>query len=92
MSPRASDRRGARPILFAAIVSAPLFRTRATAAPSSRAATLLGAIVGGVPEYVTMVVGIKGLCPSVAACYLAVVLTGARGRGPAAMGSPVEDA
>ncbi len=62
-----------------------LFGTRSATATSALAANLLGAIVGGLPEYAAMAGGTKGAYVFAAACWVAAVLTGARGRVPGAM-------
>jgi len=59
----------ALPILFAATIFAMLFRTRANPT-RALAYNLVGAIVGGVLEYSSMVTGVKALYLIAAAAYL----------------------
>src|ERR1051325_10997325 len=67
----------ALPILFAALIFSSLLVGRADA---SRALgyNLLGAIIGGVLEYGSMIVGIKGLYIIAAILYLAAFLSARR--------------
>ena len=58
----------ALPIFFAALIFSTLFKTR-TDAPRALAYNLLGAIAGGVLEYTSMAVGIKGLYVIAAVLY-----------------------
>jgi spermidine synthase len=67
----------ALPVLFAAIIFATMFATRANAT-QALAANLLGAIGGGVLEYSGMLIGIKGLYAVAAVAYLAAWLTSRR--------------
>ena len=63
----------ALPILFAATIFAMLFRTRANTT-RALAYNLVGAIVGGVLEYSSMVSGVKALYLIAAAAYLGALL------------------
>ncbi len=74
----------ALPILFAALIFAVLFRTRTANPTSALAANLLGAIVGGVLEYSSMIVGIKTLYVIAAVFYVAAFLASERGGRPVA--------
>ena len=60
----------ALPMLFAAMAFAMMFRERKNST-DALAANLLGAIVGGVLEYSSLVIGFKGLYVLAAAAYLA---------------------
>lgn len=62
------------PIFFAALIFATLFRTRA-ATTRALGYNLLGAIVGGVLEYLSMAIGVKGLYLVAALGYGAAFLT-----------------
>ena len=59
----------ALPIFFAALIFATLFRDRANPT-RALAYNLVGAIVGGVLEYSSMAIGVKGLYLVAAAAYL----------------------
>jgi len=67
----------ALPIYFAARIFSTLFRARSDA-PRALAYNLLGAIVGGVLEYASMAVGIKGLYVIAAVLYGAAFLFASR--------------
>jgi len=67
----------ALPIYFAARIFSTLFRDR-TDAPRALAWNLLGAIAGGVLEYASMAVGIKGLYVIAAALYGAAFMFSSR--------------
>ena len=64
----------ALPMLFAAMAFAMMFRERKNST-DALAANLLGAIVGGVLEYSSLVIGFKGLYVVAAAAYLAAFVT-----------------
>jgi len=68
----------ALPILFAALIFAVLFRSRTANPTAALAANLIGAIVGGVLEYSSMIVGIKTLYVLAAVFYLAAFLASER--------------
>lgn len=80
----------ALPILFAALIFSTLFRTSPDP-PRALAWNLTGAIVGGVLEYASMAIGIKGLYLLGAVVYLLALLTWARAgggaRGPLSLAS-----
>ena len=67
----------ALPIFFAAVIFATLFRARVDTT-RALAYNLLGAVFGGVLEYGSLAVGIKGLYLVAAAAYLAVLVALAR--------------
>jgi SAM-dependent methyltransferase len=67
----------AAPIFFAALIFSTLFR-ESTDPPRALAYNLLGAIVGGLLEYSSMAVGIKGLYLFAAGIYLLAWLSGAQ--------------
>jgi len=67
----------ALPVFFAAMIFATLFRTRADAT-RALGYNLLGAIVGGVLEYSSMVLGVKALYVIVAVAYLGAYLYASR--------------
>jgi spermidine synthase len=67
----------ALPIFFASLIFSTLFSTRAEST-SALAYNLLGAIVGGVLEYSSMAIGIKGLYVVAAALYGAAYLFATR--------------
>lgn len=77
----------AGPIFFAALVFATLFRTRSDA-PRALAYNLLGAVVGGVLEYASLVVGIKALYLIAAAAYVTVFVLARRGTAAARAAVP----
>jgi spermidine synthase len=64
----------ALPIFFAAIIFAALFRQRANAS-RALAFNVMGAVVGGLLEYSSMIVGIKALYLVAALAYLGAWLT-----------------
>lgn len=70
----------ALPVFFAALIFSTLFKARADA-PRALAYNLLGAIVGGVLEYASMAVGIKGLYVLAAVLYGAAWLAATRSQG-----------
>lgn len=72
----------ALPILFAALIFAVLFRSRTANPTAALAANLLGAIVGGVLEYSSMIVGIKTLYVIAAVFYVAAFLASERVKSP----------
>jgi hypothetical protein len=71
----------ALPIFFAALIFSTLFGQRADA-PRALAWNLLGAIVGGLLEYSSMVFGIKALYVIAAALYATAFLLSKRGAEP----------
>jgi spermidine synthase len=68
----------ALPVLFAAVIFSTLLAQRMDPA-RALSYNLLGAIVGGVLEYCSMVIGIKGLYLIAGAVYLSAFLFAARG-------------
>ncbi|MFQ5551447.1 MAG: hypothetical protein ACE5FJ_09455, partial [Gemmatimonadales bacterium] len=64
----------ALPIMFAAGIFARMFATR-VATTQALAFNLLGAIVGGVLEYSSMVIGVKGLYLVAGVCYAGAALS-----------------
>jgi hypothetical protein len=72
----------ALPILFAALIFAVLFRSRTANPTAALAANLLGAIVGGVLEYSSMIVGIKTLYVIAAVFYVAAFLASEHVKSP----------
>jgi spermidine synthase len=73
----------ALPVFFAALIFSMLLGRRMDGA-RALAYNLLGAIVGGVLEYSSMVIGIKGLYVLAAVLYLAAMLLTRRSEGRAA--------
>ncbi len=79
----------ALPIFFAAIIFAAQFRHRVNAS-RALAFNIMGAVVGGVLEYSSMVFGIKALYLVAALAYLGAWLFTRRGMAPGATGVVVQ--
>jgi SAM-dependent methyltransferase len=89
------DSRAAESIFYGALVFSPVFCAgllfstsfkESTSAATDFGANLLGAIVGGVGEYLSLLAGYQFLLVLVALCYVAAIATRRR---PADLGSPV---
>ncbi|HEX2778406.1 MAG TPA: hypothetical protein VHM30_02835 [Gemmatimonadaceae bacterium] len=77
----------ALPVLFAALIFAELFESRADTS-RALAFNVFGAVVGGVLEYLSMVTGTKALYLIAAAVYAAAFLSLRRGEGSSESATP----
>jgi hypothetical protein len=86
------DSRAAESVFYGLLVFSPVFCAgllfsssfrRSPSAPTDFGANLLGAMVGGVGEYLSLRYGYQFLLVLVGLCYLAAVLTAARTRAAA---------
>jgi hypothetical protein len=83
----AFDSRAAESIFYAVLVFSPILCAgllfgsaiaKSTALPRDYGINLLGAMVGGVGEYLSLVAGFRALLLVIAACYIGAVITRTR--------------